>query len=159
MDEKIREKIIYALTIEERKKAFVEQGFLIGDDTILIDEIWLSKRTLCSGSNFDEMLKAEGISKDEFSFLIKKFTHFETKILLDFVKKQEWYRFYIKIRDDFAKAKHEINNLYLTEIFNIYIENTISSIDCKNILLSQEAKWISYMTYVFRLIRLLGRFW
>lgn len=140
MDEKIREKIIYALTIEERKKAFVEQGFLIGDDTILIDEIWLSKRTLCSGSNFDEMLKAEGISKDEFSFLIKKFTHFETKILLDFVKKQEWYRFYIKIRDDFAKAKHEINNLYLTEIFNIYIENTISSIDCKNILLSQEAK-------------------
>lgn len=140
MDEKISENLIYALTIEERKKAFVEQGFLISDDTILIDEIWLSKRTLCSGSNFDEMLKAEGISKDEFSFLIKKFSDLEVKILFDYVKKQEWYKFYIKIRDDFAKVQHEINNLYLTEIFNLYIKNTISCIDCKNILLSKEAK-------------------
>lgn len=137
MDDTVRKNIVYALTIEERKQAFTENGRLISDDPTLIDSIWLGKRTLCSGKNFDEMLNLKNISKEEFAFIIKTFNEFEKKNLLDFVKNQDWYKIYIKMRNRFIECNRNINNLYLTEIFNVYVEESISQIKLKNIFFSK----------------------
>ena len=137
MNDTVRKNIIYALTLEERKQAFTENGTSINDDPTLIDSIWLEKRTLCSGKIFDEMLNLKNISKEEFAFLIKRYNEFEKKLLLDFVKKQSWYKIYIKMKNRFIECNRNINNLYLTEIFNVYIEESISRIKFKNILFSK----------------------
>ncbi|URZ08543.1 type 2 lanthipeptide synthetase LanM family protein [Clostridium felsineum] len=85
---------IYALTINEKLNAFKENKLLPTEDTILLDNKWLNVRSLVPPKTFSEELKHLDITREELSFTLKSFTLYEENILISYLEKLKWFKFY-----------------------------------------------------------------
>lgn len=154
------ENFIYALTIEERIAAFKNNGYLVNDDTIILDDKWFSIKSIVSPDVFFEELDNIGIRQEELACVLKTFQSEEKKILIEYLGEQRWFDLYKEIMLEY-ECKYKDEPIICEQLvlpYKLYvekqlyrIESNLHSIRIKNeliqILCSQIIGQLSKLTW------------
>lgn len=154
MREKDVKKLSLALTSKERWAVYKKHISEVPKSTENIDK-WMQVNSLIREGSFEERLNIEGISKYEYNYSIKNMDEQDYEYMYEALKEMEWYQYYIKVMERFAKQSVDdmedmttITSAYrpFTLFARVEIESLFKKL--KNVIISE--KLIDNLIYYFK---------